>query len=85
MQSKPRRKIVVSAKIEGDSWDDIARALHQLQTDIAVQGELSKTSVSGGYSSGWIVVSDVDGSMTHDKWAADLNAWLDARHPTGSE
>lgn len=76
---KIRRKIVVTAKIEGDEWHDIAAAFKQLQTQIAIDGELSKTSVSGGYSSGWIVVSDIDGSMSHDKWAAELSAWLESR------
>lgn len=79
MTDEPRRKIIVSAKIEGDDWKDIAAAFKQLQTQIAMDGELSRQSVSGGYSSGWIVISDVDGAMSHDKWAADLNAWLEAK------
>lgn len=79
MATQPRRKIVVTAKIEGDEWRDIAAALKQLHTQIAIDGELSQSSVSGGFSSGWIVISDVDGSMTHDKWAAELNAWLESR------
>ena len=73
----PRRRVIVCAKIEGDSWDDIDRAFYQLRTEIAMSGCLSKSSVSGGYNSGWIITSDEDDTITHESWAADLNAYLE--------
>jgi hypothetical protein len=73
---KPRRKIVVLAKLEADDWDAMLGTLRGLETQIAMHGSLSASSVSGGYSTGHIVVCDEDGSMTHVKWAEDLNAYL---------
>lgn len=81
----PRRKILITAKIECDDWRSVSGALKQLLTEIAINGELPSTSVSGGYSSGWIVVSDVDGDMSHDQWARDLNAWLEAKAAKAGE
>lgn len=74
---KPRRRVVVDIKLEGDDWDEIQRALHQLRTEIAMSGSLSTSSVSGGYGSGWIVTSNEDDSITHDSWAAALDAYLE--------
>lgn len=82
---KPRRKIIITAKIEADDWNSVKAAFRHFETEIAMYGELPKSSVSGGYSSGWILVSDVDGNMTHDQWAADLNAWLEAQETPRAE
>lgn len=77
---KPRRRIVMLAKIEADSWDDLYGHLRNITTDMACNDrQLSRQSVSGGFSSGHIIVVDVDEGMSHDKWAADLEAWLEAR------
>ena len=73
----PRRKIVMTAKFEADSWEYLRATFISLERELARDGELSRQSVSGGYSSGWIYVCDVDGSMTHDRWASELNAHLE--------
>ena len=73
---KPRRKIVMLAKFEADDWDTMQGTFRQLETEIAMHGALSSRSVSGGYSSGHIYVCDVDQAMTHDVWAAELEAHL---------
>lgn len=72
----PRRRIEATLRISADSWDDLARALHQLRTEIATDGCLSKSSVSGGYASGWIVETSEDESITHESWAASLDTYL---------
>ncbi|MBN9568724.1 MAG: hypothetical protein J0H79_14080 [Alphaproteobacteria bacterium] len=75
----PRRRIVMCAKIDADSWDDLYNHLRNLVAGIARDGKrLSKSSVSGGYSSGHIIVVSEDETVTHDKWAAELDAWLEA-------
>jgi hypothetical protein len=74
--AKPRRKIVILAKFEADDWQSVRSTFNSLELDIARHGELSKTSISGGYSSGHIIVCNVDGNMDHDKWYADLDAHL---------
>ena len=78
---EPQRRIVMRAKIEADSWDDLYGHLRSLVTEMAMSKDhsLSKQSISGGYSSGHIIVISEDGAMDHDKWAADLDAWLEAR------
>lgn len=75
-EKKPRRRIEATLRISADSWDDLAHALHQLRTEIAVDGCLSKSSVSGGYASGWIVETSEDESITHESWAASLDTYL---------
>lgn len=79
---QPHRRIVMRAKIEADTWDDLYGHLHSLVTEMAVNGhKLSKQTISGGYSSGHIIVISEDEGMTHDQWAKDLDAYLDATQP----
>ena len=72
----PRRRIEASFRISADSWDELSRALHSIRTDLAVARMLPKSSVSGGYGSGWIIEASEDETVTHDSWAAELDAWL---------
>ena len=77
MTTDPRRKIVMICKIEADSWDALDGRLACLRQEIAETGSLSKQSISGGYSSNHIFVTSVDEEITHDKWASNLNKYLD--------
>lgn len=71
----PHRRIVMRAKIEADSWEDLYGHLRSLTTEMACNDKrLSKQSVSGGYSSGHIIVIEENEDMTHDKWAADTDS-----------
>lgn len=74
---KPRRRIEATLRISADSWRDLQGALRCLETEIAQSGRLSASSVSGGYSFGWIVETSEDESITHDSWAAELHEYLD--------
>lgn len=65
----PRRRVEVSIKIEADSWDDLRRAIRCIETDLARDGQLSRSSVSGSYSFGWIIESNEREDITHDSWA----------------
>lgn len=73
----PRRRIVAHIKIEADSWDDLETHLSQLAMQIDAEGQLSPTSISGGYSSGHIITTSEDEYITHDSWAAALNVHLE--------
>lgn len=74
---QPRRKIVVLAKFEADSWDDLRGTFRHLETQLVIDGCLSKSSVSGGYSTGHIIVCSEDEAITHDSWAKELEDCLD--------
>jgi hypothetical protein len=78
LNRKPRRRIVLLAKIEADDWERLQHELTHLATEIARHGKLSSSSVSGGYSCGHIVVTSEDGSIDHDSWAKELDAYLEA-------
>lgn len=75
---KPRRRVVLDLNMEGDSWEDIQRGLHSLQTEIAVSGSLSTQCVSGGYSSGWHFTSSEDDTITHDSWSVEIEHYCAA-------
>jgi hypothetical protein len=75
---KPRRRIVLLAKLEADDWRTLQSDLRHLETEIAMHGKLPSSSVSGGYSSGHIIVTSEDGSIDHDSWALELNSYLEA-------
>lgn len=79
---QPHRRIVMRAKFEADTWDDLYGHLHSLVTEMAVNGrKLSKQTISGGYSTSHIIVISEDETMTHDQWARDLDVYLDVNKP----
>lgn len=86
IDQRPRRRIEMLAKISADSWRDLSNHLHGLITEIAMEKKLSTNSVSGGYSSGHIIVTSEDGTIDHDSWAKELNEYLNAldRPPHGT-
>lgn len=78
LDRRPRRRIVMIAKIEADDWSRLGAELEHLAREIDRHGRLSTSAVSGGYSCGHIVVTSEDGSIDHDAWAIELNAHLEA-------
>lgn len=85
LNRKPRRRIVFLAKIEADDWQRLGSELEHLAREIARHGKLSTSSISGGYSCGHIVVTSEDGSIDHDGWARELDAYLEELHKTETE
>lgn len=77
MTRKPRRRVVMCLKIEADTWERLSDELAHLSREVD-RGGLRSTSISGGYSCGHIVVASEDGSMDHDHWFQELNAYLEA-------
>ncbi len=75
---KPKRKYELSLTISGDLWTDVVQQLRMLLPHIEDHGEQCD-SVSGGYSGGHTVQLTVNPEQTHDKFAAELDAYLEAR------
>lgn len=76
LKGAPRRRIVMIAKIDADDWESLQGELLHLTRELARHGRLSPSSISGGYSTGHILVTSEDGSIDHDAWAAELDAYL---------
>jgi len=74
---QPRRRIVLIGKLEADDWKTLQHNLMHLSTEIARHGKLPASSYSGDYSSGHIIITSEDGSIDHDSWAKELDAYLD--------
>jgi hypothetical protein len=74
----PRRRVVFIAKIEADDWNRLSDELAHMSREVD-RGQLRSTSISGGYSCGHIVVASEDGSMDHDRWFKELNAYLETQ------
>lgn len=72
----PRRRVVAEIKVGADSWEDLRHELVHLATEIARHGNLSKWSVSGGYSCGHVITTSEDESVTHDSWAEANEAYV---------
>ena len=71
----PRRRVVVKLQIGADSWEELRGIFRGLETRLVVDGRLSATCISGGYSSGYIMESNEDESITHDSWAEANEAY----------
>lgn len=78
MDRKPRRRIEMLAKVSADDWEALATHLYGLSVEISMNGKLSSRSISGGYSSGHIIITSEDGTIDHDSWANGLNEHLEA-------
>jgi hypothetical protein len=77
MSEKPRRRIEVKLTISADDWDALRGALDSIERQIAQNGGLPGTSISGGYDRGWILECSEKPEITHDSWYADLTAHLE--------
>lgn len=77
LNEEPRRRVVFIAKISADTWRDLEHELRHLATEIARHGRLSGSSVSGGYSTGHIIVTSENESIDHDSWAKKLDEYLE--------
>lgn len=76
----PRRRFVLTAKIEADSRKDLADALHALEFSVAAE-RLNGNSISGGPSYGWIVRLSEDEAVTHDSYFAAIEKELERLKP----
>lgn len=71
----PRRAIRILAQIDADDWHSVESTLRGILLEIMTSGSLSKSSVSGGYSAGHIIITSEE-PITHDAWAIELERYL---------
>lgn len=74
-EKAPRRRIVLNLDAGADSWEDLRDLLRRLETELATRGTLPPSMVSGGYSSGFILVVDEDESITRESWTKENDAY----------
>jgi len=80
MPERPHRAYELDIHIGGDTWKDVMHDLRHLSQHIEDHGEKCQ-SVMGGPSCGHAVTSIVRPEMTHEKYIADLDAYLQAKEP----
>jgi hypothetical protein len=73
----PKRACRFVLDLEADTRQDLADALHNM-ADRIERSEMTR-GVSGGYSSGYIYELIESDGPTHDEWARELRAYLDAK------
>lgn len=69
--SKPHRRFTVEINISGDTLEDVETALDEIAR------ERIHDRVLGGSTLGYFVRVHEDPAMTHDKYHAALDAYLD--------
>lgn len=81
MSEQPRRAFVFTLKLGADTREELVRALDQISYQIAA--DQMTTGVSGGVGSGYTYELLHDPEQTHEKYFAELHAYLDStRTPT---
>lgn len=75
----PKRAIELTLRISADSWDAVLHRLNHYEFEIRSTGRLGH-GVSGGYDSGDMREVELHPEMTHERYAAELKAHLDALH-----
>lgn len=76
----PRRRVLLTLKLDADSWKDMADRLRCLARDIDIEGGMGTAGLSAGYSASYTYEASEDPTITHDSWAAALDVYLEALH-----
>lgn len=79
----PHRAHEIDLKVGADTLDDLVWALRTISTELQ-RGQLSR-GCSGSPSAGWTHEYRHDPEMTHDRYFADVDAWLDRDHLLSEE
>ena len=73
----PTRALRLTLRLDADNIEELAWSMRHL-ADQADRGEIT-TGVSGGSTSGWTYELLRDEAQTHEKYFADLRAYLVAK------
>lgn len=76
----PRRRVMLTLKLDADSWGDMADRLRSLARDIDIEGGMGKEGLSAGFNASYTYEASEDPSVTHDSWAAALDVYLEKLH-----
>lgn len=74
----PMRAFEITIKAGADTWEGLLDDLRDLTLRHLPEHGTTCTSVSGGYSGNHTVDIRVDEAMTHDRYHAELDAYLAA-------
>ena len=66
----PERRVVLEVKIGGDSWEDVADTLAQIEQRILIEGPIISI-VSGGYTSGYVAIGRENPDQSGDKFRTE--------------
>lgn len=72
---KPARRFTIEIEIGADDWETAALALSELADHVARHGP-KYNAVSGGYSSGHVVMIRERPDVTHDSYFAELERFV---------
>lgn len=75
--SRPRRRWKVEIQADGDTWEDAASMLREMADEVEEHGSSCDFVAGGASRGGFIRITEVR-DMTHEKYHAELRAWLDA-------
>jgi hypothetical protein len=78
----PKRACQFVLDLQADTRQELADSLYNIASRIE-RGEMTR-GVSGGYSSGYVYELTENEGPTHDEWAANLRAYLDAKKDAAS-
>ena len=79
----PERKHIIDINIEADSEEELIAHLEHVLFTFKTSG-ISRSSVSGGYSTGHIITYRVNEDVTHESWAKALDEYLGRNDGTES-
>lgn len=71
----PHRRLVLTLELNADSWEDAIQALESLVLDLEL-GHCRMGSVSGGYSSGYLLRVQEDPEITHERYMEAVHAYV---------
>jgi hypothetical protein len=63
-------------EVEADNVKELANVLHRIAKDLALNGP-TESVICGGYDYGYMLKYKHDPEMTHDKFYAELEAFMD--------
>lgn len=78
---KPKRAFEINIRIGADSWELVKEELERVVAHVIDHGPVCD-SVSGGPGGGHVVEIFVTEGMTHERYHAELDAYLDGSKQT---
>lgn len=81
---KPHRRFELEIHVGADDWETVLRELQRLTAHLEEHGPACD-SVSGGYDQGsWVKIVERP-DQTHDKYVAELEAYLASERSAGGQ
>lgn len=75
----PQRRLRLQLDLQADDLHEMAGALQSLAVDLEVDGREQREVTTGSYAWGGHLTLDVDEDQDHDRYYAQLRAWMQQR------